>query len=394
MRPPKKAPTSAQTIVEHVSNSSLDHPLIHLPKVFGIDMSVTKHVLMLWVVAAVVLLIVTIAVRRYLRQDRLVPSGFMNALEFLVEYIRDEVVATNVGKKWVNTWTPLHADVLPVHPRRQPDRPRADLRSPGAAQSFRCCTATSTAFLAQVIHGGSTVTGNFNVTAGLAVITFFAIIIAGTKAHGFIKHWKNLVPPGVNPVVTWVLLIPIEIIGMFVRPFALTMRLAANMTGGHIAILAILSFVFIFAEQFSPAAGMGVGVFSLATAVADLGARSHRRVRSGVRLHPAHGRVHWHGHSRSSLSFRRDTKVPPNVTEETRMDGNAIAYMGAGLGVGLIVIGAGLGIGRLASGAAEAIGRQPSAAAQVTGAVNLPLFLLEGVAIIGEVVALLIVLAK
>jgi F-type H+-transporting ATPase subunit c len=76
------------------------------------------------------------------------------------------------------------------------------------------------------------------------------------------------------------------------------------------------------------------------------------------------------------------------------MDGNAIAYMGAGLGVGLIVIGAGLGIGRLAAGAAEAIGRQPSAAAQITGAVNLPLFLLEGVAIIGEVVALLIVLTK
>jgi F-type H+-transporting ATPase subunit a len=48
-----------------------------------------------------------------------------------------------------------------------------------------------------------------------------------------------------------------------VRPFALTMRLAANMTGGHIAILAILSFVFIFAQQFGPATGMGVGVFSL-----------------------------------------------------------------------------------------------------------------------------------
>jgi F-type H+-transporting ATPase subunit a len=62
-------------------------------------------------------------------------------------------------------------------------------------------------------------------------------------------------------------LIPIEIMGMLVRPFALTMRLAANMTGGHIAILAILSFVFIFTQQFGPAAGMGVGVFSLVLAV-------------------------------------------------------------------------------------------------------------------------------
>ena len=76
------------------------------------------------------------------------------------------------------------------------------------------------------------------------------------------------------------------------------------------------------------------------------------------------------------------------------MGGNAIGLMGAGLGLGLAVIGAGLGIGKLAAGAAEAIGRQPSAASQITGAVNLPLFLLEGVAILAEVFALLIILLK
>jgi F-type H+-transporting ATPase subunit c len=70
----------------------------------------------------------------------------------------------------------------------------------------------------------------------------------------------------------------------------------------------------------------------------------------------------------------------------------SLAFMGVGIGLGLIVIGAGLGIGRLAAGAAEAIGRQPSAAPQITGAVNLPLFLLEGVAILGEVFALLVLL--
>jgi len=76
-----------------------------------------------------------------------------------------------------------------------------------------------------------------------------------------LTHWKNLVPHGLHPLV-YVLLIPIEIIGMFVRPFALTMRLAANMTGGHIAILSILSFVFLFTEMFARAiAGIGVGVF-------------------------------------------------------------------------------------------------------------------------------------
>ena len=72
------------------------------------------------------------------------------------------------------------------------------------------------------------------------------------------------------------------------------------------------------------------------------------------------------------------------------MDGFALAYMGAGIGLGLAVIGAGLGIGKLAQGLAEGIARQPAAVAQITGAVNLPLFLLEGVAILAEVFALLV----
>ena len=75
------------------------------------------------------------------------------------------------------------------------------------------------------------------------------------------------------------------------------------------------------------------------------------------------------------------------------MEGS-LHYFGAAIGLGLVVIGAGLGIGRLAAAAAEGIARQPSAVGQITGAVNLPLFLLEGVAILGEVFVLLIVLLK
>ena len=76
------------------------------------------------------------------------------------------------------------------------------------------------------------------------------------------------------------------------------------------------------------------------------------------------------------------------------MDGLAFAYMGAGIGLGLAVIGAGIGIGKLAAGVAEGVARQPSAAAQISAATNLPLFLLEGVAVLAEVFALLIVLLK
>ena len=105
------------------------------------------------------------------------------------------------------------------------------------------------------------------------MITFSAIILAGTMAHGFVKHWMNLVPHGLAWPI-YILLIPIELLGMFVRPFALTMRLAANMTGGHIAILTLLSFVFIFADLFGRAiAGIGVGLVvsvPLAAAISGL----------------------------------------------------------------------------------------------------------------------------
>ena len=69
-------------------------------------------------------------------------------------------------------------------------------------------------------------------------------------------------------------------------------------------------------------------------------------------------------------------------------------FFGAAIGLGMVVIGAALGIGKFASAAAEGIARQPSAADRITGAINLPLFLLEGVAILAEVFALLVVLLK
>ena len=69
-------------------------------------------------------------------------------------------------------------------------------------------------------------------------------------------------------------------------------------------------------------------------------------------------------------------------------------YFGAAIGLGLIAIGAGMGIGRFTAAAAESIARQPAAADKITAAVNLPLFLLEGVAILAEVFVLLIVLMK
>jgi F-type H+-transporting ATPase subunit a len=262
---------AGEVIIGHVSNSSLEHPLIHLPTFWGIDFSVTKHVLMLWIVAAGLFLLITAIVRRYARKDRQVPDKLQSVLEIAVEFVKDGIVEPYVGHHWAKTWTPLllslflfilFANTIGLVP----------IFDVLALADHYLIHSPEGSFFKGMLHGGTTATGNFNVTAGLAMVTFFAIIIAGTRQYGFITHWKNLVPKGL-PWPIYFLLIPIEILGMFVRPFALTMRLAANMTGGHIALLAILSFVFIFTKMLGSAmAGIGIGfVFSLPLAVAVSG---------------------------------------------------------------------------------------------------------------------------
>lgn len=265
---------AGELIIGHVSNSSPEHPILHLPTILGIDFSVTKHVLMLWIVATLVFVAITWTVRRYLKQENPVPTGFMNVIEAVVQFIRDSIVLPNVGRKYLLMWTPLiltffffiiSANAIGLVPI---------FDVVGAINRFILGgSAHDHGLVNNLLHGGATATGNYNVTAGLATITFFAIIFAGSKTHGFIQHWKNIVPSGFAWPI-YVLLIPIEIISLFVRPFALTMRLAANMTGGHIAILAIISFVFIFAGVFQSAiAGIGVGVLvsvPLAVAISGL----------------------------------------------------------------------------------------------------------------------------
>jgi len=259
-------------IIHHVSNSDISHPIYHIPPLFGIDFSVTKHVLMLWIVALLVGIAVIIPVRKFLSSNKPAPSGFMNGIEAIVQFIRDSIVKPNVGPKWVMTWTPLVLtffffilfangigmipifDVLGAINRFVLDVPASD----------------SNNIINKILHGGVTATGNFNVTAGLATITFFSIMVAGTKAHGFINHWKNLAPHGLAWPI-YIILIPIELMGLFVKPFALTMRLAANMTGGHIALLALLSLMAIFGEMFhSTIAGIGVAFVSIPISVAIL----------------------------------------------------------------------------------------------------------------------------
>ena len=279
-----------ENIINHVSNTYTSdpaefHPIIYFPDLFDISeghdmfnilysLSVTKHVLMLWVVFILIACAIIIPVRKYLNQEKAIPSGWMNALESVVKFIRDSIVQPNVGSKHTETWAPIiltffffilfanGIGLIPVF----------DLLGVLNRFLFQVPATNDHNLINLLLHGGATVTGNFNVTAGLATITFFAIMVAGSRTHGFINHWKNLAPHGLAWPV-YIILIPIEIIGMFVKPFALTMRLAANMTGGHIAILAILSFMAIFADMFdSTVTGISVALFSIpmATAISGL----------------------------------------------------------------------------------------------------------------------------
>jgi len=243
-------------IIGHVSNG--EHPLFELPLLLGINFSITKHVFMLWVVAAANFIIVTAIVRKSIARRQLVPAGAGNVLEVAVEFVRDTVVEPNVGAKWVNSYTPLLLTlfVFILGANAIGLIPIFDVL---ALIDHAFIHSGEHSFLQRLIHGSATATGNFNVTAGLATITFVAIITAGSRAHGFVQHWKNLVPHGM-PWPLYILLIPLELIGMLVRPFALTMRLAANMTGGHIALLAIMSFVFVFTTMLGQLGGIGIGL--------------------------------------------------------------------------------------------------------------------------------------
>ena len=219
-------------ILHHVSNSDVLIPLT----LFGYDISITKHVIMLWIAGGLVLLAFLLGTRRYRREEQPVPSGFSNFLEFIVDFVHNQIVVPNVGRRYAMIWSPV---VL----------------------AFFTLILTAN-FLGLIpffdlIPGGGTATSNLNVTGSLAFITFLSVIVAGSLAYGIVGHWRNMAPKGIPWPVLFIL-VPIELLGMFVRPFALTMRLAANMTAGHIAMLAILAPIFLMANPW-----VGIGSVAL-----------------------------------------------------------------------------------------------------------------------------------
>jgi len=183
-----------------------------------LDLSITKHVVFLWL-AALLLFVVAVGAARKLRAS-MVPSGFANLFEVFVVYVRDEIVIPNMG-------------------------PEGLRYLPYLLTTFFFILIMN---LMGMIPYGATPTGNVNVTAGLAIIAFIMIQVSAIRAQGFGHYLKHLTG-GVHWAL-WPIMVPIEILGLFTKPFALCIRLFANMSGGHIVVVALLGLIFLFKSWF------------------------------------------------------------------------------------------------------------------------------------------------
>jgi F-type H+-transporting ATPase subunit a len=190
-----------------------------------LDISPTKHVVMLFIAATLCLITLLLAARAHKRQHLSSgkPKGFANGIEALVLYIRQEVVLPNVGHHGEK-----YAPIL-------------------LTMFFFILFAN----LLGLIPYGATATGNISVTATLAIITLITVEIAGMKALGAAGYMKTIVYwPSDQPLVMKSLLTlimtPIEFAGKFTKPVALAIRLFANMTAGHIVVLALIGLIFTF----------------------------------------------------------------------------------------------------------------------------------------------------
>jgi F-type H+-transporting ATPase subunit a len=207
------------------------HKVVHLPQwkpfhVAGIevDMSPTKHVVWMLISALTILGLMLYAANAQDRQTKAVghSKGFAGGIEAMVLYIRNEVIIPNVGHHG-NGFVPFLLTL------------------------FFFILACN---LWGIFPWGSTATGNIAVTATLALLTFFVVEAAGMKAQGIgylstIFYWNkdlNIV----LRVLLFFILSPIEFIGKLTKPFALTIRLFANMTAGHIVVLALIGMIFSF----------------------------------------------------------------------------------------------------------------------------------------------------
>ena len=199
-----------------------------------IDFSMTRHLVFAIIGALIVALIfVTLAGRYRSGVGRTsAPRGVLqNMMETLVVFIRDEIARPNLGDKY-QRYLPYLLTAF-----------------------FFILTCN----LLGLVPFGATATSNLMITASLAAITFFVTQFTASRDHWMHVFWPPGVPTFVKPI-----LIPVEILGLFTKPFALAIRLFANMTAGHLVILSLIGLIFSFGQMFGSTWGYGVAPVSVA----------------------------------------------------------------------------------------------------------------------------------
>jgi F-type H+-transporting ATPase subunit a len=209
-------------------------PLVQIPlgatlgAAFGHPMAPGHLVLFnlqIFQLAAILLILIAFSgVPAYLQTGQ--GDSVTRVLAGFCHYLRDEVVLPNIGKEHGEKLLPMFLSLF-----------------------FFILFMN----LAGLVPGSVTATASVFVTAGLAVVTLTMMIGGGMVVQGPLAYWRNLVPH--VPTWLWPLLFVIEVIGVMVKPFALTVRLFANMTGGHMVVLSFMGLIFFFAQSFGDSIG-------------------------------------------------------------------------------------------------------------------------------------------
>jgi len=257
----------SEFVIHHVVNSGSWHPMpgVGIPlggelHLFGVNLGLSLHSLMLIFAAGIVFLLFGVL---YKKNSRQAPSGITNLLEPLVVFVRDEICINYMGeadgKKLAPFFLNFGALVLVMN-------------------------------LMGLIPMFATATANISVTMGLSLITLTMMVTGGIVKNGFVGFLRYFLPPGV-PKLVYVILFPIELMGLFIKPFALTIRLFANMLGGHIVIFSLLGLIISFGWFGIPSLALALFVCFLELLVAFIQAFIFTMLSAmfvGDMMHPSH----------------------------------------------------------------------------------------------------------
>ena len=198
--------------------------------------------------------------RGYAKNKGKAPSGIQSLLEPIILFVRDEIAKPSIGPKYTK--------YLPY-----------------LLTLFFFILVNN---LLGLLPGAANLTGNITVTLVLAVITFLIVTFSGNK-----HYWMHILKPTGVPVALLPIMIPVEIVGVFMKPLSLMIRLFANITAGHIIILSLLGLIFMANNM----GGMGTSLCNQSGCsvlyVVPEPDRITGGISTGVHFHAANGYVHW-----------------------------------------------------------------------------------------------------